>query len=241
MTVKAPKAPKEDSEKPKKATKSKKKAKASSEDDGTPTAEEPAITPAEAKKKKQTSVLYLRHKLQKGFLTRDQPPKEDEMETMHGHFTQLEGYPELEADIMRETKIHKVLKAILKLELIPRESEFHFKDRSVVLLEKWNQTLNAGSAGEGETTTAEVVEASTNGVGYEGKTEEPKSDAAEEAKETKEEIQKDELRTAITDELESDKTKEPTAAEVQAATTESGDVTMSDAKDEKTPETKEAE
>ena len=83
----------------------------------------------------------MRHKLQKGLLTRDQPPKEDEMKHMSEFVSKLEGYSELEVSIIRATKINKVLKAILKLASIPKEEEFNFKPRSQTLLDKWNKLL----------------------------------------------------------------------------------------------------
>lgn len=55
--------------------------------------------------------------------------------------SKLEGYAELEVSIIRVTKINKVLKAILKLNTIPKEEEFQFKPRSQLLLDKWNKLL----------------------------------------------------------------------------------------------------
>ncbi len=64
-----------------KATAAKKsKAKAESDEDvadASPVVEEKPLTPEEQLEKKQKEILFLRHKLQKGFLTRDQPPKEN--------------------------------------------------------------------------------------------------------------------------------------------------------------------
>lgn len=91
----------------------------------------------------QKEILFLRHKLQKGLLTRDQQPKEEEMKQMSEFISKLEGYADLEVSIIRATKINKVLKAILKLAEIPKESEFQFKDRSKSLLEKWNKILES--------------------------------------------------------------------------------------------------
>ena len=65
---------------------------------------------------------------------------------------ELETYPDLEGSIIRTTKIHKVLRQMLKLPSIPLDEEFHFKARSVDLLAKWNETLsndpNGGGAGD---------------------------------------------------------------------------------------------
>ena len=69
---------------------------------------------------------------------------------MSEFLTELEGYPGLEGSIIRVTKIHKVLKQILKLSSIPLEEQYHFKDRSRDLLAKWNDTLNNDPAGAGD-------------------------------------------------------------------------------------------
>src|SRR5436305_12018939 len=112
----------------------------------------------------QKEVLYLRHRLQKGFLTRDQPPKESEMKTMADYISKLESYPELEVSIIRATKINKVLKGIIKLPSIPRDDEFHFKQRSNDLLVQWSKIL---ASDPGTPTTggpADRSEAATNAV-----------------------------------------------------------------------------
>lgn len=88
-------------------------------------------------------VLYYRHKLQRGFLSRDTVPKAEEMKSMSDFLSELETYPDLEGSIIRATKIHKVLKQMIKLEQIPLEEEYNFKDRSGTLLAKWNETLSS--------------------------------------------------------------------------------------------------
>ena len=106
--------------------------------------------------------------MQKGLLTRDQQPKEEEMKGMSEYISKLEGYADLEVSIIRATKINKVLKAILKLSEIPKESEFQFKDRSRSLLEKWNKILESAEQPAASATPAPVEEAAskelTNGV-----------------------------------------------------------------------------
>lgn len=105
------------------------------------------------------AVLYLRHRLQKGFLNKDKgvPPKEEDMPSMAEFFTQLESYSDLEPAINRTTKIHKVLKQIVKLPTIPREEEFNFKKRSHDLLNAWNFGTDEASAPatDGATTNCE--------------------------------------------------------------------------------------
>jgi hypothetical protein len=99
------------------------------------------------------------------------------MPNMADHLKQLEEFTELEAEIIKNTKVHKVLKAILKLNTIPREDEFHFKPRSNTLLTKWTGTLSAD--GEPSADAPAVAAPATNGVKHE---EEKKTDTATPAK-----------------------------------------------------------
>lgn len=104
-----PKTPASEPTKKKKAAKpkstgKKSAAKATSDDDevvDTPKAEEKPLTAAENKEKKEKMgevaltwttflvlicpVLYYRHKLQRGFLSRDTTPKEEEMKVSWNH------------------------------------------------------------------------------------------------------------------------------------------------------------
>ncbi len=118
----------------------------------------------------------MRHKLQKGLLTRDQEPKAEEMKLMSDYVAKLEGFPDLEVSIIRATKINKVLKAILKLASIPKEEEFQFKPRSQTLLDKWNKLLavDPGPASTEPTTGTNGV----NGKSADAKEESPSDEKA---------------------------------------------------------------
>ena len=173
---------------------------------------EPELDPEEKRRRKAKEVLFLRHKIQKGLLTRDQAPKEDEMKTVSDYLTKLEGFPDLEVGVIRETKINKVLKAILKIETIPREDEFKFKPRSQTLLEKWNKLLAAEPAANGTTAAAAGAGAATGAAAAtngEAKSNGVKKDAdaaAEEGK--KDEADKTEDKAGADPAAESDKPKE---------------------------------
>ncbi|KAF2204201.1 hypothetical protein GQ43DRAFT_197906 [Delitschia confertaspora ATCC 74209] len=211
--------------KPKKETKAKTtKAKSASEETEAAKSEEKQMTPAERLEKREKSVLYLRHRLQKGFLTRDQAPKEEEMANMSDYFRQLEAYTDLEAEVIKKTKVHKVLKAIVKLNSIPKEEEHQFKKRSNDLLNNWKLAL---ATDVGEAPPAETpAEPTTNGAKPEAS--EEKTDA-EAPKETA-----TEETPAESDATKPDATK-PDAAEPDA----DGDVSMAEAKDD--PPAKEAD
>lgn len=63
------------------------------------------------------------------------------MKHMSEYISKLELMPDLEVSIIRTTKINKVLKAILKLNNIPKDDELKFKPRSQALLDTWNKLL----------------------------------------------------------------------------------------------------
>ena len=93
----------------------------------------------------------------------------------------LETYPDLEVAIIRKTKIHKVLKGIVKLQSIPKEDEFQFRQRSTELLAKWNKTLaddpNAAAADQDDDAKPEA--ATANGVAKELEEQVEKAEAGE--------------------------------------------------------------
>ncbi|KAI1828096.1 hypothetical protein F4861DRAFT_490614 [Xylaria intraflava] len=133
-----------DSAKPSKAKA--KAAKGSKDADGKKEKEpvvpkEPELTHEERRARKEKEILFLRHRLQRGLLPREGQPVPAEMKQVSDFLAKLETFPDLDVGIIRATKINKVLKAILKLESIPREDEFQFKPRSQVLLDKWNILL----------------------------------------------------------------------------------------------------
>ncbi|KAL8714867.1 MAG: hypothetical protein Q9220_001380 [cf. Caloplaca sp. 1 TL-2023] len=190
LKLSTPKTPVETSSKKKapKAKSSSKKAAKTSDDDAveTPKVEEKKLTSEEAKNMKEKKVLYFRHKLQRGFLSRDIPPKEDEMKSMSEFLSELETYPDLEGSIIRATKINKVLKAMLKIPSIPQDEVHNFKERSLRLLGKWNETLSndpgAGGAGDkDDDAKAEASAPMTNGVSKDTEAQAEKAEAGEAA------------------------------------------------------------
>lgn len=89
----------------------------------------------------QKEVLFIRHKLQKGLLDKAQAPKAEEMESMNEWMSSLEKVQPMEESIIASTKIHKLLKAIIKVgHTIPNNDEHKLKERATALLEQWGQT-----------------------------------------------------------------------------------------------------
>ncbi len=72
------------------------------------------------------------------------------MESMSAYFDKLEAFPDLEVGIIEKTKIHKALKAILRLDFIPKDDEHKFKQRSQRLLDQWLKILAGDGNPSGE-------------------------------------------------------------------------------------------
>ncbi|KNG46483.1 pwwp domain-containing protein [Stemphylium lycopersici] len=206
------KTPKEASAaKPKKEPKSKKK---SSEEAEPAAPEEPPLTEEERLQKREKQVLYLRHRLQKGFLSRDQAPKDEDMTSMSEYLKQLEAHEDLEAEVIKKTKVHKVLRAIMKLESIPMEDDFGFKKRSTELLTKWSGAL----ASDPESTGANGVKNEEREKSESAKEEAPVAEKPAETTEGK------------TEKAAEDEKKEDAPTETPAAkhADEDGDVAMAE-------------
>ncbi|KAJ5232609.1 hypothetical protein N7468_005565 [Penicillium chermesinum] len=165
--------------KTKKAPPKKGKAAAAAEEETKETKQpEKKVDPEELKKKKHKEVLFLRHKLQKGFISRDQPPKEDEMATMSTYFDKLEKHADLDVTTIRSTKINKVLKMIVKLNSIPRDEDFNFRDRSMAILSNWKHVLD--NDGPGASTDNENGPSPNGAPAAEESAETPKLETEEE-------------------------------------------------------------
>jgi hypothetical protein len=88
------------------------------------------------------------------------------------HLTTLETFQDLESVIIKETKVAKLLKVILKND-IPRDEEYKFKDRCQKLLNGWNKILTADDVKTADPKDDVVLPSSTNGVTKEEKTDTP--------------------------------------------------------------------
>lgn len=62
---------------------------------------------------------------------------------MTKYLSELEAFGEIEVSIIRETKINKVLRAIIKLPSIPKEEQYRFRARSVDILQGWKTLLDS--------------------------------------------------------------------------------------------------
>jgi hypothetical protein len=166
------------------------------------------------------------------------------MANMADYLKQLEQHEDLEADIIKKTKVHKVLKAIIKLDSIPKEEVHNFKSRSTELLNKWNGALASADGESAEKTTP----AATNGVKADDeKSESAKADTPavekkeetkaetneetkEESKEESKEQSKEEAKAEPTEEKKNEAPEEDAPAEPAAAAPadKDGDVSMAD-------------
>lgn len=165
-------------------------------------------------------------------MSRDQAPKDEDMVNMADYLKQLEAYEDLEAEIIKKTKVHKVLKAIIKLDNIPQEEQHNFKQRSSELLIKWGGALASADGESAEKTTP----AATNGV----KADDEKSESAkaetpvtekkeDEIKEQpKESVEEPAKAEATAEKEEAPKVDAPAEPAAEAPADKDGDVSMAD-------------
>ncbi|POY73943.1 hypothetical protein BMF94_2985 [Rhodotorula taiwanensis] len=130
-----------------------------------------------------------RHKLQKVFLGKTDPPA-SEMAACGEYFDQMETF-EMKEEWLRESKLNKVLKriALMKDNSIPEEEKYSFRQRSGALANKWTSLVGGAEASpapaKAEQSEATATEA--NGVDSEPKrqesdAQEPAASAEDEAK-----------------------------------------------------------
>lgn len=143
------------------------------------------------------------------------------MANMSDYLKQLELHDDLEAEVIKKTKVHKVLKAIVKLNSIPKEEEYSFKQRSSELLTKWTGALAADEP------AAAPAETATNGVKHD---EDQKSQPAKEESpaDKKENVPVEEKN--VEEETKNDGPAEP--ASVAKGADVDGDVSMVNADNE---------
>lgn len=108
----------------------------------------PAESPLE---RKTREILFIRHQIQRGYLTLDNDDEEDgqiadnKMTELSNLLTQLEKeFPDLEAQVISKTKIHKVMRALVKKDDLPRDRELDIRSRAYALLDEYELTLLVG-------------------------------------------------------------------------------------------------
>lgn len=138
---------------------------------------------------------------------------------MSDYLVELENLPELEGSIIRATKIHKVLKAMIKLPSIPLDEDFQFQSRSINLLAKWNEILtndpNAGPVSEkANNCKPDTISATTNGSSKEVEHEAENAGVGEAAapEEESKEALENKIGTTVEGEKEAEKASEPMSA-----------------------------
>jgi hypothetical protein len=113
------------------------------------------------------------------------------MAVMANFISKLEEYGDLEVSIIRSTKINKVLKALIKLNTIPKDEEFDFKGRSMNLLARWNKALGADAEAAGPPAEEKADQPTTNGAHKEDKDSEAKQEVTAGGEETTETLPND--------------------------------------------------
>lgn len=82
--------------------------------------------------------VWFRSKLQRGLIQRRTDPTEAELSSISNVFKDLENFSDsINSDLLKVSKIHKVLKAITRVETLKRPDDYKFHDRSIDLILKW--------------------------------------------------------------------------------------------------------
>lgn len=121
-----------------------------------------------------------RHKLQKVFLGKSDPPAAD-MAHCGEYFDAMENF-EMKEEWLRESKLNKVLKriALMKDGSIPEEDKYSFRERSATLASKWTPLM--GGADSPAPVKPEAVNATAETAN--GTTEDSKATTEENGEET---------------------------------------------------------
>lgn len=150
-----------------------------------------------------------------------EPPKESEMPQMAEYFDGLEAKKDIDTQIIKSTKIHKVLKNIIKLTDIPLDIKHKFKQRSKELLSHWSKMTGEDMGIGGAEDNVDAA-----GSAKDTKSDEKKDDSDEKPAEK---ISEEDAQRNETDVEESGLKSKEEPAEEKAT---SADVEMKDAKDE---------
>ncbi|KZT71650.1 hypothetical protein DAEQUDRAFT_91074 [Daedalea quercina L-15889] len=189
-----------------------------------------------------------RHKLQKAFLNQKAVPKDEDMPALDQLFSTVENYQNMSIQYLTFSKIGKVMRHInaLPKDKVPRDDEFHFKDRAKSLVDKWHDILNenkgkpngAAAAGEsakvvtnGTSPVVEAADAADAGATVNGKQEDKlRAEASETAMDLDKENTKTEVAPAAVKPESGDADADADApADLAADESVLADVTMSEA------------
>jgi hypothetical protein len=101
----------------------------------------------EAKKEDDPEILKekaheFRYRLQKGLVQRGTPPDESDMEACSDVMTELEKFsPKMTLELLKHSKLHKVLRAIIKIDYLDRPEDYRFHTRAEELLLQWEKLI----------------------------------------------------------------------------------------------------
>lgn len=105
----------------------------------------------------------IRHRLQRAFIVENPAPTSEEFPVLSRYISRLGEIPDLEASIMKSSKIKKVLTAIYRKPVIAEDATYGFRVRIGKILELWNKTdlntgfVESGAASPAPVTTADVA------------------------------------------------------------------------------------
>jgi hypothetical protein len=101
------------------------------------------IKEEETEEQKTSKVQTFRAKLQRGLLQRKDEPTEEELKICSGVLKELEDFsPLITTELLKVSKLHKVLRAILKVDSLRNPYNFQFHERAGNLIVAWSDFIH---------------------------------------------------------------------------------------------------
>ncbi|KAH6694354.1 hypothetical protein BKA61DRAFT_683673 [Leptodontidium sp. MPI-SDFR-AT-0119] len=92
------------------------------------------------------TVVFICHKVQKEFLSKDEPAKAENMRAIDRYFGKVKEMHHIPYDSKAARKLYKVLAAILELDHIPDDAKYRLKKRAMELREKLESLRREGQS-----------------------------------------------------------------------------------------------
>ncbi|PVH71041.1 hypothetical protein DL98DRAFT_660888 [Cadophora sp. DSE1049] len=104
------------------------------------------VEPSRAQLKIEEQLVFICHKVQKEFLSKDEPAKAENMSAIDRYFGKVEDMHHIPYDSKAARKLYKVLAAILELDHVPRDKKFRLRRRAMQLSEKLESLRREGES-----------------------------------------------------------------------------------------------
>ncbi|PVH67900.1 hypothetical protein DL98DRAFT_662418 [Cadophora sp. DSE1049] len=105
-----------------------------------------AVEPSQAQLTIEEQLVFICHKVQKEFLSKEVPAKAENMYAIDQYFGKVEEMHHIPYDSKAARKLYKVLAAILKLDHVPKDAKYRLRRRAMELREKLESLRREGES-----------------------------------------------------------------------------------------------